>query len=116
MERLYNNIILPDQWPPRMEETTLDRPLPVPYLENKPEYIDISVGRQLFVDDFLIADTDLKREYGKPETCGSPVLYPETELELNDGYCTCACPFNGGVFFDQKDRKYKMWYHSGSYD
>lgn len=116
MERLYNNIILPDQWPPRMEETTLDRPLPVPYLENKPEYIDISVGRQLFVDDFLIADTDLKREYGKPETCGSPVLYPETELELNDGYCTCACPFNGGVFFDQKDRKYKMWYHAGWFD
>ena len=116
MERLYNNITLPDAWPPRMEETTLDKPLPVPYLEKKPEYIDISVGRQLFVDDFLIADTDLKREYGQPETCGQPVLYPETELELNDGYCTCACPFNGGVFFDQKDRKYKMWYHAGWFD
>lgn len=116
MERLYNNIILPDPWPPRMEETTLDKPLPVPYLERKPEYIDISIGRQLFVDDFLIADTDLKREYGRPETSEKPVLYPETALELNDGYCTCACPFNGGVFFDQKDRKYKMWYHAGWFD
>ena len=62
MERLYNNIILPEAWPPRYQETTLDRPLPVPYLDHKPDVIDISVGRQLFVDDFLIADTDLQRE------------------------------------------------------
>lgn len=59
MERLYNNIVLPDIWPPRNQETTLDKPLAVPYLQNKPDVIDISVGRQLFVDDFLIAQTDL---------------------------------------------------------
>ena len=62
MERLYNNIVLPDIWPPRNQETTLDKPLAVPYLQNKPDVIDISVGRQLFVDDFLIAQTDLQRE------------------------------------------------------
>lgn len=116
MERLYNNIVLPDIWPPRNQETTLDKPLAVPYLQNKPDVIDISVGRQLFVDDFLIAQTDLQREEGKPETQPQPLLQPATELELNDGYCTCACPFNGGVFYDPESRTYKMWYQAGWFD
>lgn len=116
MERLYNNIILPEAWPPRYQETTLDRPLPVPYLDHKPDVIDISVGRQLFVDDFLIADTDLQREEGQPQTAESPLLQPQTELENNDGYCTCACPFNGGVFYDPQSRAYKMWYQAGWFD
>ena len=47
MERLYNNILLPDNWPPKPQETTLDKPLDVPYLHTKPDTIDISVGRQL---------------------------------------------------------------------
>ena len=94
MERLYNNIILPDIWPPRYKEETLDKPLPVPYLENKPDYIDISIGRQLFVDDFLISHTDLIREFPSPKTSEAPVFRPETDMELNDGYCTCASPFN----------------------
>lgn len=116
MERLYNNIVLPNSWPPRGKEETLDKPLRVPYLKEKPEYIDISVGRQLFVDDFLISDTNLVREFGKPQTPDQPVLWPETGLELNGGYCTCACPFNGGVFYDTQSRKYKMWYHAGWFD
>ena len=87
MERLYNNIILPDIWPPRYKEETLDKPLPVPYLENKPDYIDISIGRQLFVDDFLISHTDLIREFPSPKTSEAPVFRPETDMELNDGYC-----------------------------
>ena len=116
MERLYNNILMPDNWPPKPQETTLDKPLDVPYLHTKPDTIDISVGRQLFVDDFLIADTDLNREEGVPTTCDKPLLTPETDLELNAGYCTCACPFNGGVFYDASDRVYKMWYEAGWFD
>lgn len=116
MERLYNNIVLPEVWPPKNPETTLDRPLAVPYLQNKPDVIDISVGRQLFVDDFLIAQTDLQREEGRPQTRPQPLLEPETELEQNAGYCTCACPFNGGVFYDPASRTYKMWYQAGWFD
>ena len=70
MERLYNNIQLPDVWPPKNKETTLDQPLEVPYLSQKPDIIDIRVGRQLFVDDFLIAETDLVRVEGKPRLFG----------------------------------------------
>ena len=57
MERLYNNIVLPEVWPPKNPETTLDRPLAVPYLQNKPDVIDISVGRQLF--ELEVRCTDL---------------------------------------------------------
>ena len=116
MERLYNNIQLPDVWPPKNKETTLDQPLEVPYLSQKPDTIDIRVGRQLFVDDFLIAETDLVRVEGKPETQPQPLLQPETEMELNSGYCTCACPFNGGVFYDPQSAAYKMWYQAGWFD
>lgn len=116
MERLYNNIILPDIWPPRYKEETLDKPLPVPYLENKPDYMDISIGRQLFVDDFLISETSLTREFQSPRTSQAPVFWPETDMELNDGYCTCASPFNGGVFYDTHDRVFKMWYQAGWFD
>ena len=63
-----------------------------------------------------IAQTDLQREEGKPETQPQPLLQPATELELNDGYCTCACPFNGGVFYDPESRTYKMWYQAGWFD
>lgn len=86
MKKLYNNIILPDIWPPKVKETSLDKPLPVPYLENKPDMINISVGRQLFVDDFLIQKTDLEREEGIPEVLDFPLLEPETKLEMNNGF------------------------------
>ena len=81
MERLYNNIQLPDVRPPKNKETTLDQPLEVPYLSQRPDTIDIRVGRQLFVDDFLIAETDLVRVEGKPETQPQPLLQPETNLQ-----------------------------------
>lgn len=58
MEKLYNNIIMP-------ETREIVDAQSVPYLKNPPEVIDISVGRQLFVDDFLIEETDLTAEYHK---------------------------------------------------
>jgi hypothetical protein len=38
-------------------------PTAPPYLTSPPEVIPIDVGRQLFVDDFLIAETTLKRTF-----------------------------------------------------
>ena len=52
-ETLYNGIELPVQWPPNYGEPT-GAPMPVPYLDNPSDVIPIDVGRQLFVDDFLI--------------------------------------------------------------
>jgi hypothetical protein len=81
------------------------------------ERVNIDVGRQLFVDDYLIAETSLRRSFHKPGIHeASPVLKPETALELNNGYCPVACPFQDGLFYDPKDRLYKIWYHAGWFD
>ncbi len=44
--------------------------------------IPIDLGRQLFVDDFLIESTDLKRVFHQAEKfAGNPVFRAETEVE-----------------------------------
>ena len=79
--------------------------------------IRIDVGRQLLVDDYLISTTSLERRFHKPQIHeASPVLEPATSLEMNNGYCPVACPFQDGVFYDPKDRLYKMWYEAGWFD
>lgn len=48
--------------------------------------IPIDVGRQLFVDDFLIEKTDLKRKFHQPvKYRNNPILKPETNVERNRG-------------------------------
>jgi hypothetical protein len=75
-ETLYNGIVLPNQWPPRRIELKRE-PMPVPYLNNPPAVIPIDVGRQLFVDDFLIEKTTLKRSFHQPEYYSrNPVIRP----------------------------------------
>ena len=48
-ERLHNSIVLPDVWPPANNNAAVCA---------IPETISIDVGRQLFVDDFLIGEMD----------------------------------------------------------
>ena len=116
-EILYNGIRLPDTWPPKHLDPDSRKPAAVPYLESPPEVIPIDVGRQLFVDDFLIAETTLERRYHLAETYEkNPVLRPETDLEMNGGYRPVAAPFSDGVFYDPNDGLFKMWYKAGWYD
>lgn len=114
-ETLYNGIVLPDEWPPKLAR--LDRePMPVPYLENRPKVVPIDVGRQLFVDDFLIENTTLKRIYHQADLHpASPVLKPDAIRRWespNDGK-PCAMPFSDGVWFDPSENIFKMWYMGG---
>lgn len=112
-ERLYNGIELPSVWPPQDIDMTSTAPMPVPYLEQPPARIPIDVGRQLFVDDFLIEQTDLKREFHlavKYE--GNPVFSPTTELEKQRGL-PVATPKGGGIWWDPADQLFKMWYEAG---
>ncbi len=113
-ETLHNGIVLPEPWPPRHVDPNSRDPLPVPYLERPPELIPIDLGRQLFVDDFLISATTLDRRFGRPEIHpSSPVLVPATPHELDRGQCPMAAPFNDGLWYDPADRLYKLWYLSG---
>ena len=111
-ERLYNGIELPDEWPPRWPAPT-GEVRPVPYLEHPPEVIPIDVGRQLFVDDFLIDSTTLTRTFHRPEYHeGNPVVTPDRPSE-KAGKAPFAAVFSDGVWYDPSDRLFKMWYMAG---
>jgi hypothetical protein len=111
-ETLYNGITLTDKWPPQIKELTR-QPMPVPYLQNPPEVIPIDVGRQLFVDDFLIEHTTLKRTYHRPQYHpDNPILKPDRPWEVGDS-ARAAAPFSDGVFYDPKEKLFKMWYMGG---
>ena len=112
---LFNGIELPDIWPPRYEEPKKRQEMPLPYLEHKPEVIPINVGRQLFVDDFLIQSSDLQKVFHTPEFYPyNPVLKVDREWENTvEGY-PYAAPFSDGIWFDPEDNKFKMWYLAGA--
>jgi len=111
-EKLYNGIELPDQWPPRFRDPASVEPMPVPYLRKPPRVIPIDVGRQLFVDDFLIESTDLKRVFHRAEKfAGNPVFRPETEVEKKRNEVVYLG--QGGVFYDPAESLFKMFYTAG---
>lgn len=113
-ELLYNGIRLPKEWPPSSLDPKSAEPMPVPYLQHPPKVIPIDAGRQLFVDDFLVEATDLKRAFHKAQKFeGNPVLAPQTQLELNPPHNAIACPKSGGVWWDSAQQVFRMWYEAG---
>ncbi len=111
-EVLYNGIELPTPWPPRAEKLTPE-PQVCPYLSSPPAVIPIDIGRQLFVDDFLIEQTNLQRVFHTAEYVPeNPVLRPDRPWEQIDGI-PHAMPFSNGVWYDPRDRLFKMWYMAG---
>lgn len=112
METLYNGIQLPEQWPPANIDPSSREPIRVPYLERPPEVVPIDTGRQLFVDDFLIEHTELRRNIHRAEAyADNPVLTAVTEDELlHRGTCRFG---HGGLVFDPRDKLFKMFYTAG---
>lgn len=120
-ETLYNGIVLPQPWPPRRRQLSATGARP-PYLVSPPDVIDIDVGRQLFVDDFLIEESSLHRAiHAAAYHPGNPVLEPERPWEIADPYSVmtktpasaAAMVYSDGVFFDPAERIFKMWYMAG---
>ena len=108
---LYNGIELHDRWPPR--EPLSREPMPLPYIENPPQIIPIDVGRQLFVDDFLIENTTLRRTFHRAEYHPfNPVIEPEKPWETA-GKSTMAYAYSGGAWYDPTDKLFKLWYSAG---
>ena len=119
-EKLYNGIVLPQVWPPPHLSAATVEPMPVPYLEQPPKVIPIDVGRQLFVDDFLIESTTLQRTFHiAKKFAGNPVFKPETKHELaastlgEKGQEAVCYLGHGGVFFDPEAQRFKMFYTAG---
>jgi hypothetical protein len=113
METIYNGIILPGEWPPQYSVETLQKGQPVPYLDTPPAVININIGRQLFIDDFLIQSTNLKRRFYRAEKCPlNPIFSSETQWE-KDETLPGASPKSGGIWWDDKEKIYRMWYEAG---
>jgi predicted neuraminidase len=119
-ERLYNGIELPLPWPPPFLDPTSTEPMPVPYLERPPKTIPIDVGRQLFVDNFLVESTTLRRTYHQAVKFeGNPVLRAETERELGAstqgeaGEQAALFTGQGGIFWDPAARHFKLYHVAG---
>lgn len=120
-ETLYNGVVLPSPWPPRRHALSSD-PQRAPYLSSPPATINIDLGRQLFVDDFLIEQSNLYRQFHRAEYHpASPVLRPQQPWERDDPYSRivgtppspAAMVFSDGVFYDAAERQFKMWYMGG---
>ena len=113
-QRLYNGIVLPKEWPPRNIDPKNTAPMAVPYLKTPPKVIPIDVGRQLFVDDFLIETHTLRRVFHLPQKYkGNPVLSPETPLELQGEFDDSAVVKGGGLWWDPAMGLFKLWYEAG---
>jgi hypothetical protein len=120
-DTLYNGITLGRPWPPNWR-TADEHPTLPPYLTDRPAVVPIDLGRQLFVDDFLIEQTTMSRTFHKAAYHpASPILRPEHDWETYDDMAArtnkpanpSAMVFSDGVFFDPKDRIFKMWYLAG---
>ena len=120
-EVLYNGISLANPWPPS-DRALAPTPRTPPYLIDRPAVVDIDVGRQLFVDDFLIEESTLTRTFHQATYHpASPILTPAHDWEKRDAYAQvtgtppsqAAMVFSDGVFFDPADRLFKMWYMGG---
>ncbi|MEZ0276430.1 MAG: exo-alpha-sialidase, partial [Roseimicrobium sp.] len=118
-EVTYNGLRDPGEWPPKTHDPKSFEPMTVPWLENPPAIIPINNGRQLFVDDFLIEKTDLKRTFHAAEKYeGNPVFKAETPFELAptgaEGNQQAVCYLgHGGVFWEPKENLFKMFYTAG---
>ena len=109
-ELLYNGIRLPVGRPGSIPCCIVAPPYPA---AEPPEVVPIDVGRQLFVDDFLIEQTTLERTFHRPEYHpGGPVIRPDQPWE-RQGDFPMAAVYSDGVWYDPQDRLFKMWYMGG---
>ena len=115
---LENGICLPAVWPPPANFTAeLQTP---PYLLEPPAVINISRGRQLFVDSFLIAETNAATSFHEGDYAAeNPVLSPDQPWEKTPATATSpaggtAMPFSGGSWYFNES--FHIWYNCGTHE
>ena len=106
-EVLYNGIELDSTWPPRTVDFESRSEIKAPYLTpaskggTHPGTVDIDVGRQLFVDSFLISKTDLNTVYHSAKVSEEPVIVSDDDYLIFKG---------GNVIYDESIGKLVIWY------
>ena len=83
--------------------------------------IDIDLGRQLFVDDHLVAATDgVARHWNAPVKCEDPLVWPGNGAapKVTDGTgsktepVNLTCATDGGLWWDPTLKKFRLWYQA----
>ena len=114
---LWNGICQPTaEWPPN-EPLTRSVQSPA-YLKTKPRHINVSIGRQLFVDDFLIQNSSgLRTVFHSPAyEQHNPAIAPTEDWELDSTpyYGGFASAFSGGAFWNPDQQRYELFYKCGN--
>ena len=73
--------------------------------------INLDSGRQLFVDDHVVAATNgVVRHWNEPVKASTPVLRPTSEK--GGRVAGCAVATDGGLWWDPTIGKYRLWYET----
>ena len=112
-EVLENGLCLPAEWPPQRKSIDRTYRSP-PYLQpaNRPHTINVTAGRQLFVDDWLIANSSgITIEHHTAELMPEPVITGTEDHEmLPSGAGSMLWPAHQGVYFDPAFGDYRLLY------
>ncbi len=82
--------------------------------------LDISLGRQLFVDDFLVESTaGVVRHWNRPVKRDAPVVWPGlpgavpavADRSSPGDPANLVCATDGGLWWDPTRRKFRLWYN-----
>ena len=84
--------------------------------------VDVSVGRQLFVDDLLVESVDgVVRCWNHPTKIDAPFVWPESgaapkRVDGSSGArpgeaVNLTCATDGGLWWDPTRRKFRLWYN-----
>ena len=83
--------------------------------------VDINVGRQLFVDDYLVESTDgVVRHWNKPVKIDTPFVwpgagmksFPTTRSTPEDAAVNLTCATDGGLWWDPVKKRFRLWYQA----
>ena len=79
--------------------------------------VNIDLGRQLFVDDFLVASsTGVVRHWNRPVKAAGPVVWPSggaAPKVAGKAPATLTCATDGGLWWDPTRGRFRLWYQAG---
>ena len=109
-EVLYNNICLLKSFPPLHLDllSAQAHPRAPPYLADRTRPVNISIGRQLLVDDFLLASQQkVVRRWHQGNMSDDALVRPDRPWEKEAG----GLSGTGGIWYDPKFKEFRLFYN-----